>query len=647
MEISQKIKQLQEQINIWNEAYYDKDDPIVDDSLYDKTKQELKSLENQQYGLFTENVGYKPSNSHFVKIPHTFKMLSLDNAFHQQDILDFIQKTQNYLNVNDFFEIICELKIDGLSFSARYENGILKHVLTRGDGSIGENITQNVNFLPVNINYKNTIDIRGEIFLEKEEFEKINTELDKKFANPRNAAAGAVRNINSQVAHSRNLKYFAYNIAISSEEIALSQHDILLFLEKNGFVVNLERKVCKSLEEIQNYYEYIQNIRSSLKYDIDGIVLKINNLNLQNRLGNTSHHPRWAIAYKFPSEIGKTRLQNVEFQVGRTGAITPVGILEPINIGGVIVKKVTLHNFDEITRLNLNIGSLVKIKRSGDVIPKIIEVEEFGTTKIIYPTNCPSCKSELIKGEDIVLRCNNSMCEEQHILKIIHFCSREGVDIRGLGEKIIRKFYYDRLISNVDDIFHLFQHKDFISKQEGFGEKSTQNILNSIEETQKKITKLSKVLHALGIRHIGENNAITIVSTLENLDDLHNVEKIREKLTHTDSIGESCINSICNYLMNNENQRILQNIFKNMNIEIDKNISYNGKTIAFTGTLTISRDEAKNIAKKNGFKVLSTISTNLDYLVSGEKAGSKLNEAKNLGIIILSEKDFMALCNNF
>jgi DNA ligase (NAD+) len=640
-----RIMELKKLLEQYNEAYYLQDEPIISDAEYDKIKQEYESLINQSNTLFDLGIGFKPIGSNFSKIKHNTPMLSLDNAFNKDDIENFIEKINRFCQTNIFPELICEIKIDGLSFSATYKNGNLERVATRGDGETGEDITQNIFFLPKTIIHKNLIEIRGEIYMDKNDFLALNTKLiqenKKPFANPRNASAGSVRNLDIDIAKSRPLKYFAYSIAQESE--LNTQLDVLNFLTEQGFNTCSKKAVCKNLEDIESFYNHIQNIRSSLLFDIDGLVVKINSLELQKRLGNTSKAPRHSIAYKFPSEIAKTILKNVEFQVGRTGAITPVGILEPVNIGGVLVSKATLHNFDEINRLNLKLNSRVKIKRSGDVIPQIIEVEVFGDEDIEIPKKCPSCDSDLFKNkEDVVIRCVNKNCNEQKILQIVHFASRDAMDIKGLGEMNIRKFFQDKLLQKISDIFFLHKHEQIISQKEGFGLKSFENLIQSIEYIRKKQISLSRLIYSLGIRYIGENNAILIAENISSLEEFNNLNKLKEKLVNIDGLGEKVVDGFIEYFKIQSNLDEFNNLNSILNIFIDEK-NENQKTILFTGTLSLSRKEAKILAQSTGFKVVSSLSKKLDYLVYGEDAGSKLKKAQELGIKIINEGEFKIL----
>lgn len=643
--MTNRIDDLKKLLDAYNEAYYLKDDPIVSDAEYDRLKLEYETLLKSSGGLFGMPVGFKPIGSHFSKVSHKIAMLSLDNAFDANDIEDFIEKIQRFCQIDFLPELICEMKIDGLSFSAIYDAGNLKQVATRGDGETGEDITQNIFFLPKSIPHSGLLEIRGEIYMDKNDFLNLNTRLiedgKKPFANPRNASAGSVRNLDAEVAKSRPLKYFAY--AVSQGIEFQKQSNVLNFLHNQGFETCEYKKVCQNLADVENFYGHIQNIRSSLQFDIDGLVVKVNSLELQKRLGNTSKAPRHSIAYKFPSEVAKTILKNVEFQVGRTGAITPVAILEPVNIGGVIVAKATLHNFDEINRLNLKINSRVKIKRSGDVIPQIIEVEECGDADIEMPKKCPSCESELVKiGEDVVIRCLNKDCMEQKILQIAHFASRDGMDIKGLGEMNIRKFFSDNLLKNTSDIFSLYNHQGTIIHKEGFGMKSFEKLIESINYIKEKRINLSKLIYSIGIRYIGENNAILIAESINSMSEFEDLGGLTEKLLNVDGLGQKVVDAFIDHFKIEENLSEFKKLYELLNVFIDEK-NENQKTILFTGSMSTSRNEAKLLAQNAGFKVVSGISKKLDYLVYGEDAGGKLKKAQELQIKMLNEDEFKNL----
>lgn len=651
---------IEKQIAEYDRAYYDLDDPLVSDAEYDKLKQKLQKLKSElptQLGLFgnSEVVGYEP-NERFKKIKHSEQMYSLDNAFNTDDISDFIEKIQRFLDTSDFPEFICELKIDGLSFSARYEDGKLIYLLTRGNGIYGEDITQNaqsIKNLPIKINNApNIIETRGEIYMKKSIFFKLNESLEKKFANPRNAAAGSIRNLDPEVVATRELDYFAYSVGeVSSFDFKISQSELLNNLADIGFNVNPYRKVCNSIKEIEEFYQYIASIRHELDYDIDGIVIKVNDTKLQDRLSFTAKSPRWAIAYKFSGIEAETTVTGITHQVGRTGIVTPVAELDPVNIGGVIVKRATLHNYDEIIRLGLKIGDTVKIKRSGDVIPQIISVNSnkrpINAIEINIPNVCPCCGSVLSKDkdEDVAIKCPNQHgCKDQIIGNIIHFASRNAFNILGLGEKYIEKFFDLSILKNISDIFDLQNHRDTIVSLEGFGEKSYQNLIQSIEAS--KNISFDKFLYALGIKGVGETVSKTIASYYLSIDNLiHSIQTNADNTSSIDGIGEVVTHEIKQYFSDPHNFEVIKSLIPKINIaqyQVNSNKPFNGQTIVFTGTLSsMSRAEAKLQAEKLGFKIMSSISSNTDYLVYGQDSGSKLKTATELGIKQLNEEEWL------
>ena len=671
-DLRSKISDLEAKIEKYNRAYYDENKSLVSDYEYDLLKKELEKLREQQkasnankkiVNLFgdeeipiEQKVGYR-SSSKFPKITHLKRMMSLANALTLEEFNDFVEKTNRFLKRETFPESVCELKIDGLSFSAVYNFGKLKYVATRGDGLIGEDVSDNVlqidNFPrelpPENFVSKLAIfEVRGEIYMPKDAFEKLNSQLndDEKFSNPRNAASGTLRQLDPEIVKQRGLKYYTYFIGESSEKIVNSQSQALELLQNLGFAVNSHWKIAKTVEEIIKFHEDISKIRYELDCDIDGVVVKINDFAIQEKLGNTAHDPRWAIAYKFSGITAITKLLGITNQVGRTGIITPVAELAPVNIGGVIVKRATLHNYDEIERLGLCINDLVSIKRSGDVIPKIIGVEKHNNgNKIIVPDICPCCSSRLIKNEKYVaIYCPNYKgCKSQIVDSIRHFSSRNGLDIAGLGRQTISLFYDLGILHSFLDIFDLKKHKEMLERLDGFGEKSTYNLLTAIEESKK--IYFNKVLYALGIDEIGENVAKILALHYRDFNELLADSFEFEKIQNVNGFGEQMIGSLKLYFNNPENIKIINKLNEILEIHsLDKNenqVQLNGKSIVFTGTLqTMTRQQAKIQAEQLGYKVMTEISKNTTYLVCGEKAGSKLKKAQEMGIKILSEEEW-------
>ena len=675
-----KIKDLEQKIDKYNRAYYYDNKSLISDYEYDKLKKKLEKLrsEYQEYNnintkkqaslfdnsfenqFIEQKVGYKPNNK-FVKITHKKKMTSLANALTLEEFYDFVKKTNRFLKCDVFPESVCELKIDGLSFSAMYSFGELKYVATRGDGIVGEDVTSNVlqipNFpkkLPSDnkVSKLETFEVRGEIYMPKDAFEKLNEQLpdDKKFSNPRNAASGTLRQLDSKIIAKRGLRYYTYFIGDCSEKLVNCQSDALMLLKKIGFVVNEYWKITKNIEEIIQYHKDIEKIRYNLDCDIDGIVVKINDFNTQLQLGETAHDPRWAIAYKFSGTTAITKLKGIINQVGRTGIITPVAELVPVNIGGVIVKRATLHNYDEIKRLNISIGDIVLIKRSGDVIPKIMSIEQHNdnNAEIVPPTVCPSCGSVLKKEDNFVaIYClNHNLCKDQVVDAIRHFTSRNGLDIGGLGKQTINLFYDLGLLKNFLDVFNLEKHREKLVHIDGFGEKSVDNLLFSIENS-KKVT-FNKLLYAIGINEVGENIAKILARHYRNFTELLSDKKDFLRIKNINGFGQQIIESLIKYFNNQNNVETinkLENILTIIPLKNENNQSnFNGKSVVFTGTLqNMTRQQAKTQAERLGYKVLTDVAKNTTFLVYGEKAGSKLKKAKELNIKTLSEQEWIKL----
>ena len=664
MKTKDSLIKLRDKLKRYNRQYYNSN-PTINDSQYDDLKREydyLLSKNPELKKLDNLGIGATPS-SKFEKFKHYEPMLSLSNSFNLSDSKDFFDKASNYLkkqNSNYIFNVDC--KIDGVSLSLVYKDNKLFKAITRGDGIIGEDITQNVMGIKgIPIILKNCksklIEIRGEVFFKRKDFEKLNKQFEKKnqFSNPRNAASGSLRQINSKITKDRPLRFIPHGYGkLSYEDEFFNFEDFLSFCKKNNFNKTGYAKKYSSLEDIYDYISEIEKKRTSIDFDIDGMVIKISDLNLQRMLGNTNKFPRWAIAAKFSSEEALTQVEKIELQIGRTGAITPVARLKPINIGGVIVSNATLHNFDEVIRKDIRIYDYVWVKRAGDVIPYISKVDlnkrKKTNEKFVVPNKC-LCGSKIIKIDgEAVQRCSaeKNVCKYQKLEDLKHFVSKKAMNIDGLGEKLIEKFISLKLISNKFDIYRLENHKDKIINLEGFGEKSFFNLMNSINKS--KITSLSRYLYSLGLRYLGENNSELISLYFKNKTRFKNFilsKKLREQLENIDGLGEKAINSFINYFSNKSN---LEESFAILDIiqieEIEENETNLNKSILFTGTLQkMSRDRAKELAKKKGYKIASNVSKNLDILVFGEKSGSKLKKAKELKINILNEKDFLNLIN--
>ena len=653
-----------------NKHYYELSKPLVNDQEYDKIKKQLLSLEKKYNFLKSEDspskiVGFKPSKN-FKKVFHRVSMLSLSNAFSEEDLINFEKKIINFLDESKSFKIeySAEPKIDGISASLIYKKGKFVTGLSRGDGKEGEDITQNlktINDIPKNILAKDfpiEIDIRGEVFIQNKDFEK----LKNKFANPRNAASGSLRQKNPKDTKKIPLKFIAYTYGYEKGIKINKQNEYLQKLNEWGFKTNPFNKTLQGVQNLmKNYYE-IEKKRSELDFDIDGIVYKINSFELQKRLGNVANSPRWAIAHKFSANNGVSKILNIDIQVGRTGALTPVAKIKPINIGGVVVSNATLHNEDEIVRKDIRIGDTVVVERAGDVIPHIIKVDLKKRTKelkkYIFPLNCPSCGAKTIKEynsitkkKDAIRRCSSEgyECEKVAIEKIKHFVSKEAFNIDGLGKKIVENFWNLKLIRLPQDIFNLNFKK--IESLDGWGRQSVANLKYAIKEKQN--ISFERFIYSLGIRHIGFENAKLIAKTLkfsENFLNLSDEIKLND-LLNIDGIGETQINSVKNFFLNKTNLKVLNDLQKILNIknaiEIKKDGLLSNKIFMFTGKLNgISRAEAKSLIEKNSGSIISNVSKKLDYLIVGEKPTKrKIEAAKELNIKILKQSEWIKLLN--
>ena len=660
--IISRLKELEILINRHNYLYHTKDQPEINDSEYDKLVKENLKLETEFPELklktsTSDKVGSKIQNK-FKKSDHLSQMYSLANGFDEEDLIEFDERIKKFLNldIKKKLEYICEPKIDGLSLNLTYIKGNLISAATRGDGKTGEDVTKNITNIKniphkLNNDYPDLIEIRGEVFITKSDFEKINSNINEKnkFSNARNAAAGSLRQLDYNISNSRPLKFLAHGIGKSSIEF-LEFENFYDQIEKFGIKRNLLNLKSSDLKSIFEFYKEIDSKRSSLNYDIDGLVIKLNNINNQKRLGIVGKNPRWSIALKFSAEKATTLIKEIDFQVGRTGSITPVARLESINLGGVIISNATLHNFEEIKKKNIEIGDTVEIQRAGDVIPQILRVTKKNrsknNTKIEVPKKCPVCGSKTYKEKDeAVLRCINIYgCYAQKISQIIHFVSKKAANIDGFGEKQVKQFFDLKLIDNIFDIFLLEKKKDIIENLDGWGSLSAENLINSIEKS--KQINLDKFIFAIGIRFIGEINAEILARELKTIDNFISTYKNTNILSNIDGLGPKAISAIENYFSNDLNISLLKKLSKILNIKDNEKINsknfFNGKTIVFTGALlSISRDEAKHIAKKAGAKILSSVTKNTDFVVLGKKAGSKANKAKELNIKIYSEDEFL------
>ena len=665
-EYYKKIKKLTK----LNKFYYEKNNPIVDDKEYDILKKSILKLESEHSYLKSENspsviVGFKPSKN-FRKVPHRVPMLSLANAFDQNDLNNFEKKIMNYLNQKNRLEIeySAEPKIDGISASLSYKDGNFITGLSRGDGREGEDITENlktINDIPQKISSKDfpeDIEIRGEIFIQNNDFKK----LTGKFANPRNAASGSLRQKNPLETKKIPLKFIAYTFGYEKGLKINKQSEFLKKLKEWGFKTNPLNKTIKSVKNLMKNYHEVENRRGSLDFDIDGIVYKINDFQLQKRLGNIANAPRWAIAHKLSANNGISKIENIEIQVGRTGALTPVAKIRPINIGGVVVSNATLHNEEEIIRKDIRVGDTVLIERAGDVIPHVISVDlkqrNNKSKKFVFPISCPSCGSKTIKEynsitkkEDAVRRCSSEgyKCEKMAIEKIKHFVSKEAFNIDGFGKKIVENFWKLNLIRLPQDIFKL----DFtvIENLDGWGKQSVSNLKYSINI--KKTIPFEKFIFALGIRHIGLENAKLISKNLISIKNFLLLSKTKKfnDLINIDGIGETQINSIRNFFSNNINLKMLKELNELLDIKdavlSKSNGLFTNKTFMITGKLEgISRAEAKSVIEENSGSIISNVSKKLDYLIIGEKPTKrKIDLAKDFKVKILSQDEWLNMLN--
>lgn len=660
-------------------AYYQNDAPYLSDAEYDRLKHRNSEIEKRFPDLIrpdspSKRVGAAVKNG-FSKVSHRFPMLSLGDVFSIEEVEDFIRSVKRFLNTSEEISFMSEPKIDGLSFSARYEKGIFVQGATRGDGTIGEDITENlktIRELPLIIkDAPDILEVRGEVYMSKTDFFKLNERYEKEgkktFANPRNAAAGSLRQLDPKITAERRLSLFAYTWGEVSERLWESQQEFFNHLHNWGFPINPNNKLCQNIKEIEESFAKLMEIRASLPYDIDGVVYKVNSIALQERLGFLTRTPRWAIAHKFPAEQALTTINNIRIQVGRTGALTPVADLEPINVGGVVVSHATLHNEDEIKRKDIRIGDTVVIQRAGDVIPQIVSVDKsrrpLESKEFIFPHICPECGAHAIKEEDeAVRRCTGGLsCPAQAIERMIHFVSRDAFDISGLGDKIIEDFYHENILHTPADIFTLEQRNSggddlfsvgqglHLERKLGWGKKSVENLFTAIRA--KRHISLPRFIYALGIRQVGTATALLIAKNYRNfsvfMNDMKN--RITEKLVTIDGIGSSMAIDMVEFFQEPHNLEIINKLLSEIVVEdyidtTDYNSPISGKTIVFTGTLsTMTRSEAKAKAQNLGAKVAGSVSTHTDFVIEGVDSGSKAAKAKQLGITILSEQEFIEL----
>ena len=668
--IKKKYKEKIKLYKLYNKKYYSENIAKITDAKFDLLKKEIIEIEKKFDFLNDEdspskNVGYKPSK-HFKKILHRAPMLSLANAFDENDLVNFEKKILNFISQKNNFKISysAEPKIDGISASLSYKNGKFISGLSRGDGKEGEDITRNletIKDIPKNIvakDFPDEIDIRGEVFIQNSDFKN----LKNKFANPRNAASGSLRQKNYEDTRKIPLKFIAYTYGYEKGLNVDNQYEYLKKLNNWGFKTNPFNKLISGVKNLLINYDELEKKRSEIDFDIDGIVYKINDFKIQKRLGNVANAPRWAIAHKFSSNKGISKIRNIEIQIGRTGALTPVAKIEPINIGGVLVSNATLHNEDEIDRKDIRIGDTVIIERAGDVIPHILSVDlkkrSKDVKKFIFPKICPSCGSKTIKEFNIVTKKNDAVrrctsegyeCEKVSIEKLKHFVSKDALNIDGFGKKIVENFYKLKLIQFPQDIFKLNFKK--IEKLEGWGKLSVENLKYAINE--KKNISMERLIYSLGIRHIGLENAKLISKYYKSFSKFKDLSKNKKynELLNIDGIGETQIDSIKNFFSNKINLDVLDHLEEILNIknaaETNKNGKLKDKTFMITGKLNgISRAEAKSLIEENAGTTVSNVSKRLNYLIVGEKPTKrKIETAKIFKIIILDQKQFLNLLN--
>lgn len=652
-----KVKDLHNLLNQYNYEYHVLDQPSVPDAEYDRLMRDLIELEEQFPELKTEDsptqrVGGEILDM-FEKVEHQSQMLSLGNAFNEQDLRDFDRRVHQGAGENVSY--VCELKIDGLAVSLRYENGLFILGATRGDGSIGENITANlktIRSIPLRLKENVTMEVRGEAFMPRRSFEKLNKAKEENgeepFANPRNAAAGSLRQLDPRLAAKRNLDIFVYGIANAGNTGIVSHSEGLDFLDSLGFKTNKERKRCESIEEVIEYVQGWTDKRPDLSYDIDGIVIKVDSLEEQEQLGATAKSPRWAIAYKFPAEEVVTTLRDIELSVGRTGVVTPTALLEPVRVAGTTVQRASLHNEDLIREKDIKIGDQVVVKKAGDIIPEVVNVLADRRTgeeqDFNMPTHCPECESELVRLDgEVALRCINPKCPAQIREGLIHFVSRNAMNIDGLGEKVISQLFAENLIKDVADIYKL--NYEQLIQLERMGEKSVNNLLQAIQNS--KGNSLEKLLFGLGIRHVGAKAAKTLAQEFSHMEALEKAS--RDDLTAINEIGEKMADSIVSFFEQEEAHELIAELKAagvNMAYNGPKPVSaessdsfFAGKTVVLTGKLEImSRNEAKDKIEALGGKVSGSVSKKTDVVIAGEEAGSKLTKAQELGVEVWNEE---------
>ncbi len=673
---ARELKRLAKEIAHHNVLYHQKDTPEISDAKFDELVQANTAIELAFPNLVRKDspshrVGAKPAEE-FAEIRHRRPMLSLQNAFSEDDVREFFERVRRFLGLSaeDGIEVVAEPKIDGLSASLRYEDGAFIQGATRGDGETGEDVTRNLKTLkdvPEKLKGRNlpdVLEVRGEVYMARTDFLALNERRKKReempFANPRNAAAGSVRQLDPSITAGRPLRFFAYAWGEVSEMPVQTQWDFLQRLTAWGFHVNPRATLCRSVDEALEFYRAIGEVRAKLDYDIDGVVYKVNRLDWQRRLGEVSRAPRWALAHKFPAERAQTVLNAITIQVGRTGTLTPVAELEPVTVGGVVVSRATLHNEDEIERKDVRVGDTVVIQRAGDVIPQVVESVKAkrpkNSKKFVFPDHCPECGSLAVRPEgEVARRCTGGLnCPAQAVERLRHFVSRAAFDIEGLGYKHIEAFFADGLLRGPVDIFRLKKKSAEIQGREGWGKQSVENLLEAIET--RRTIGLDRFIYALGIRQVGEATGRLLAKHYLSLDAWRAAMKeaqdpdsgAYQDLTSIDGIGPSVANDILAFFAEAHNRETLDALADELNVQEFERPSASspiaGKTVVFTGTLErMTRHEAKARAESLGAKVSGSVSSKTDYVVAGPGAGSKLKNAANLGVAVLTEEEWLAL----
>lgn len=659
-EQKERLNTLIKELNEYAYQYYVLDQPTISDSEYDQLYRELETIEQQHPEWITpqsptQRVGDILLEG-FQKVEHDTPMYSLSNAFNRQEIEDFIDRVKKATGPDVTF--MCECKIDGLAINLNYEEGQFVQGATRGDGTVGEDITTNlktIRSLPLTLRKNQTVEVRGEAYMPKAVFAQLNEERDLEglppFANPRNAAAGGLRQVDPRQVAKRQLNMFVYSASLNDTFQPQTQEELFEQLDKLGFRTNPLNRVCTTVDEVMAFIDEISQKRHNLPYEIDGVVVKVNQFNYQEQLGYTVKAPRWAIAYKFPAQLEETILRDVEWTVGRTGVVTPTALMDPVHLAGTVVRRASLHNIDLIQTLDVRLEDTITVHKAGDIIPEVtgvnLDKRPQGAEPLFIPTHCPECDHELVRiNEEVALRCINPLCPAQQIAQWIHFVSRDAMNISGIGEKMIQQFLKQKLVQTFPDLYRLTK-EDFLTL-ERVGEKTAQNMYDAIQ--QSKENSLERLLFGLGIHHIGSKAALLIAQRFETMDRIQ--QATAEEISDIDGIGDIISQSLVMYMSDTDHQEMIQQ-FKELGVNLnylgmtqedlqEQDNFWTDKTIVLTGTLEqLTRNEAKQRLQALGAKVTGSVSSNTDILVAGEKAGSKLTRAQELGIEVYTEDIFM------